>query len=101
MAIRKWSKNQSAQKSTPDADLKSAAEEYFQQIKLSKDDSFKPNEKSTLVEKNMATTAGALAIVQEPYLNKKVKKSAAPGKKSKTKKNTHFKIVTKTKKQKK
>ena len=56
-------KNQSPQKSTPDADLKEAAHQYFEQTKLASDDSFEPNEKSTVTEKNEASTAAALAVV--------------------------------------
>ena len=95
-------KNQAPQKSTPDQDLKAASHAYFEHQKDIRDDSFEPREKSSVTEKNEADTAAALAMVQEPYVNKKVTKSAKSGKQSKAKKkNTHFKIVTKSKKAKK
>ena len=92
-------KNWTSQKSTPDDDLKSAAKEYFDSVKLSKDDNFEPaTDKSSVTEKNEATTATALAVAQD-ITPKKMRKST--GMKKKKGKNTHFKIVNKSKNKKK
>ena len=58
-------KNRTSHKSTPDDDLKSASKEYFNSVKLTKDNDFEPaTEKSSLTEKNEATTATALAVLK-------------------------------------
>ena len=93
-------KNRTSQKSTPDDDSKSAAKEYFDSVKLSKDDNFEPatTDKSSVTEKNEATTATALAVAQD-ITPKKMRKST--GMKKKKGKNIHFKIVNKSKNKKK
>ena len=90
-------KNRTSHKSTPDEDLKSASKEYFDSVKLTKDNDFEPaTEKSSLTEKNEAETATALAIAQEIT----PKKTRKPGKgvSKKKGKSVHFKIVNKKKK---
>ena len=51
---------------TPKSDLNSAAEEYFQEVKTSKQDSYN-EEPSSVVEKNEAALATTLASVQKPF----------------------------------
>ena len=90
-------KNRTSHKSTPDEDLKSASKEYFDSVKLTKDNNFEPaTEKSSVTEKNEAETATALAVAQEIT----PKKTRKPGKgvSKKKGKNVHFKIVNKKKK---
>ena len=87
-------KNRTSHKSTPDEDLKSASKEYFDSVKLTKDNNFEPaTEKSSVTEKNEAETATALAVAQEIT----PKKTRKPGKgvSKKKGKNVHFKIVNK------
>ena len=90
-------KNRTSHKSTPDEDLKSASKEYFDSVKLTKDDNFEPaTEKSSVTEKNEAETATALAVAQE--INPKKTRKPGKGVSKKKGKNVHFKIVNKKKK---
>lgn len=91
-------KNRTSHKSTPDEDLKSASKEYFDSVKLTKDNDFEPaTEKSSVTEKNEAETATALAVAQEITPKKMTKPRGGRVSKNKSK-SVHFKIVNKKKK---
>ena len=90
-------KNRTSHKSNPDEDLKSTSKEYFDSVKLTKDNNFEPaTEKSSVTEKNEAETATALAVAQE--INPKKTRKPGKGVSKKKGKNVHFKIVNKKKK---